>query len=115
MEDAVLYVVRDTKGWRVVVGEQRLGTYKTANEACWAAMALAVHLRNERVWVELRMHDEGGVRQIWPPPLPAIEKAAIPLPVAHELADHMDHAIGQRETVGRSFRADSHQDMSMAG
>jgi hypothetical protein len=51
----------------MVVGEQRIGSYQTAEMACWAAMSLAMHLRTEGANVELRLHDDKGVRKLWPP------------------------------------------------
>ena len=47
MEPAVIFVLRQTKGWRIVIGEQRIGSYANAEAACWAAMSLAMHLREE--------------------------------------------------------------------
>jgi hypothetical protein len=67
MEPAVIFVLRQTRGWRIVIGEQRIGSYANAEAACWAAMSLAMHLREEGAAVELRLHDDSGVRKLWPP------------------------------------------------
>src|SRR5688572_18670273 len=67
MAEAVIFVLHHRTGWKMVVGEQRIGAYETAEAACWAAMSLAVHLREEGAAVELRLHDEGGIRRLWPP------------------------------------------------
>ena len=67
MEQTVIYVLRNKTGWRIVVGEQRIGFYQTAEMACWAAMSLGMHLREEGAAVELRLHDDKGVRRLWPP------------------------------------------------
>ena len=61
-----LFCARDLSG-KVVIGEQRIGGYKTADAACWSAMALALQLRQEGSTDELRMHDENGIQRIWPP------------------------------------------------
>ena len=65
--DAIIYILRNRTGWQMVVGEQRIGSYQTAEMACWAAMSLAMHLRTEGANVELRLHDDKGVRRLWPP------------------------------------------------
>jgi hypothetical protein len=67
MGQAVIFVLRQKNGWRIVLGEQRIGAYGTAEAACWAAMSLAMHLRGEGTPVELRLHDDGGIRRLWPP------------------------------------------------
>jgi hypothetical protein len=69
MERAVIFVLRHKRGWRIVIGEQRIGAYDSAEAACWAAMSLAMHLRGEGASVELRLHDDTGIRRLWPPEL----------------------------------------------
>lgn len=67
MDQAVIFVLRHRTGWKMVVGEQRVGAYDTPEAACWAAMSLAMHLRQEGAVVELRLHDENGISRLWPP------------------------------------------------
>ena len=67
MESIIIFVLRQRSDWKVVIGEQRIGAFKTAEAACWSAMALALQLRQGGSVVELRMHDENGIQQIWPP------------------------------------------------
>jgi hypothetical protein len=67
MEPIIIFVLRQRSDWKVVIGEQRIGAFKTAEAACWSAMALALQLRQGGSVVELRMHDENGIQQIWPP------------------------------------------------
>jgi len=66
-EQVVIFVLRHKGGWKMVVGDQRIGAYDTAEAACWAAMSLAMHLREEGAAVELKVHDDNGIRRLWPP------------------------------------------------
>lgn len=67
MEPIIIFVLRQRSDWKVVIGEQRIGAYKTAEAACWSAMSLALQLRQDGSSVELRMHDENGIHRVWPP------------------------------------------------
>jgi hypothetical protein len=67
MEPIIIFVLRQRSDWKVVIGEQRIGAHKTAEAACWSAMALALQLRQDGSVIELRMHDENGIQRVWPP------------------------------------------------
>ena len=67
MNPIIIFVLRQRSEWKVAIGEQRIGAYRTAEAACWSAMSLALQLRQEGSAVELRMHDENGIQRIWPP------------------------------------------------
>jgi len=67
LDAIIIFVLRQRSEWKVVIGEQRIGAFKTAEAACWSAMALALQLHQEGSSVELRLHDENGIQRIWPP------------------------------------------------
>jgi len=79
MESVIIFVMRHRSDWKVVIGDQRIGAYKTAEAACWSAMSLALQLRQEGSIVELRMHDEKGIQRIWPPEQVTETKAKRPV------------------------------------
>jgi hypothetical protein len=80
MEPIIIFVLRQRTDWKVVIGDQRIGAHRTAEAACWSAMSLALQLKQDGSVVELRMHDENGIQQIWPPEQVAETKAkTVPL------------------------------------